>query len=378
MLNRRSLRIKVMQSLFAFHQGKEANYLLCKDEVERAFEPDLNSMEVQDKKELTRQRKEAIKLLDKVFEKNAPLANDDEKIVSVVKAALAHYEKAVRKDATAFKKSLSQDVEKIYRQYISVLMLAVSTADAAKADKKINHGNFINNQWIEAFQKSNELKKESLRLNVSWEKNFERVRLWLRDVVKQDHEYMAYLDKKNPSQEDQKKLINHFFRRIVLGKTIINDFFEEEILHWAEDRDIVKGMVEKTVKSYDPKSGEALQLHQLSLNWEDDLHFIEQLFTGSIELKAEHHKLIADNTRNWEVERLPLTDRVILEMAITELISFPSIPVKVTINEYIELAKNYSTPKSRQFVNGILDVISKELKTQGGIKKSGRGLMDNK
>lgn len=137
-------------------------------------------------------------------------------------------------------------------------------------------------------------------------------------------------------------------------------------------------MVEKTVKSFDPKSGEALQLHQLSLNWEDDLHFIEQLFSGSIGLKAEHHKLIADNTRNWEVDRLPLTDRVILEMAITELISFPSIPVKVTINEYIELAKNYSTPKSRQFINGILDVISKELKNQGGLKKSGRGLMDNK
>ncbi|MBL7842284.1 MAG: transcription antitermination factor NusB [Cyclobacteriaceae bacterium] len=378
MLNRRSLRIKVMQSLFAFHQSREANYLLCRDHIENTFTPDLNSMEVQDKKELTRQRKEAIKLLEKVFEKELPVVHEDEKIVEVVKAGLSQYEKAVRKDANSFKKSLSQDVEKIYKQYISVLMLAVSMTDAAKADKKINHTNFLNNQWVEAFQKSNELKKESLRLNASWEKNFERVRLWFRDVVKQDQEYMAYLDKKSPSLEEQKRLINHFFRRIILGKTSINDYFEEEILHWAEDRDIVKGMVEKTVKSFDPKSGEALQLHQLSLNWEDDLHFIEQLFSGSIGLKAEHHKLIADNTRNWEVDRLPLTDRVILEMAITELISFPSIPVKVTINEYIELAKNYSTPKSRQFINGILDVISKELKNQGGLKKSGRGLMDNK
>ena len=367
-----------MQSLFAFHQSREANYLLCRDHIENTFSPDLNSMEVQDKKELTRQRKEALKLLDTIFEKDAPVVHEDEKIVTVVKAGLSQYEKAVRKDAGSFKKSLSQDVEKIYKQYISVLMLAGSMADAARADKKINHTNFLNNQWVEAFQKSNELKKESLRLNASWEKNFERVRLWLRDVVKQDQDYMAYLDKKSPSVDEQKKLINHFFRRIILGKTNINDFFEEEVLHWAEDRDIVKGMVEKTVKSFDPKSGEPLQLHQLSLNWEDDLHFIEHLFTGSIDLKPEYRKLIADNTRNWEVERLPLTDRVILEMAITELISFPSIPVKVTINEYIELAKNYSTPKSRQFINGILDVISKELKTKGGIKKSGRGLMDNK
>ncbi|HRJ31432.1 MAG TPA: transcription antitermination factor NusB [Cyclobacteriaceae bacterium] len=378
MLNRRSLRIKVMQSLFAFHQSREANYLLCRDHIENTFAPDLNSMEVQDKKELTRQRKEAIKLLEKVFEKDVPVVHEDEKIVGVVKAGLSQYEKAVWKDASSFKKSLSQDVEKIYKQYITVLTLAISMADAAKADKKINHTNFLKNSWIEALQKSNELKKESLRLNVSWEKNFERVRLWFRDVVKQDQEYMAYLDKKSPSSDEQKKLINHFFRRILLGKTSINDYFEEEILHWAEDRDIVKGMVEKTVKSFDPASSEPLQLHQLSLNWEDDLHFIEQLFTGSIGLAPEHHKLIADNTRNWEVDRLPLTDRVILEMAITELISFPSIPVKVTINEYIELAKNYSTPKSRQFINGILDVISRELKTQGGIKKSGRGLMDNK
>jgi len=367
-----------MQSLFAFHQSREANYLLCRDHVENTFSPDLNSMEVQDKKELTRQRKEALKLLDTVFEKDAPVVHEDEKILKVVKAGLSQYEKAVRKDATLFKRNLSQDVEKIYKQYIAVLTLAASMADAAQADKKINHTNFLRNQWIEAFQKSNELKKESLRLNASWEKNFERVRLWFRDVVKQDQDYMAYLDKKSPSADEQKKLINHFFRRIILGKTNINDFFEEEVLHWAEDRDIVKGMVEKTVKSFDPKSGEPLQLHQLSLNWEDDLHFIEHLFAGSIDLKPEYRKLIADNTRNWEVERLPLTDRVILEMAITELISFPSIPVKVTINEYIELAKNYSTPKSRQFINGILDVISKELKTKGGIKKSGRGLMDNK
>ena len=88
--------------------------------------------------------------------------------------------------------------------------------------------------------------------------------------------------------------------------------------------------------------------------------------------------MIANNTKNWEVDRLPLTDRAILQMAIAELTEFPNIPVKVTINEYIELAKLYSTPKSRQFINGILDVMAKELKLTGQIKKSGRGLMDNK
>jgi N utilization substance protein B len=95
---------------------------------------------------------------------------------------------------------------------------------------------------------------------------------------KQDSEYLNYLDKKSPTIDEQKKLMNHLFRRIILGKTNINDFFEEEVLYWAEDHDIVKGMVEKTIKSYNPEADKTIQLHVLSLNWEDDRDFIERLF----------------------------------------------------------------------------------------------------
>jgi N utilization substance protein B len=136
-------------------------------------------------------------------------------------------------------------------------------------------------------------------------------------------------------------------------------------------------MSDKTLKSLEEGSS-IIEIQKLSLDWEEDKEFIEKLFVAASQLEKEYHDLIANNTKNWEVERLPLTDRVILQMAIAELISFPNIPVKVTINEYIELAKQYSTPKSRQFINGILDVISKDLKQSGKIKKSGRGLMDNK
>ena len=114
------------------------------------------------------------------------------------------------------------------------------------------------------------------------------------------------------------------------------------------------------------------------MDWEDDLIFMNTLFEKTTQIEKSNKDLIANNTKNWEVDRLPLTDRVILEMAITELINFPAIPVKVTINEFIELTKHYSTPKSAKFVNGILDVIAKELLTSGAVKKSGRGLIDNK
>lgn len=368
-----------MQSLFAYQQCKDANYTLAIDGIEEAFAPDLNSMEVQDKPELNKQKATGIKAFEKAFKNNEKsIEHDDERIQKSVNAAIQLYNKSVKKDFDFLRKNLVLESEKIYDRYIAILSLAVSFAEAAKADTKINHSNFLKNSWIKALSSSDELKKQSLKQSIQWDKNFDRVRQWLKDVVKQDAEYMNYLDKKSPTLEEQKKIMNHFFRRIILGKTAINDFFEEEVLYWAEDHDIVKGMVEKTVKSFNPEENKEIQLHLLSLNWEDDRGFIERLFNEAAEIDQKYKDLIASNTRNWEVDRLPLTDRIILEMAIAELITFPNIPVKVTMNEYIELAKNYSTPKSRQFVNGILDVISKELKTAGSVKKSGRGLIDNK
>src|SRR5687768_3426483 len=222
------------------------------------------------------------------------------------------------------------------------------------------------------------MKKQVQKSGKYWGDKMDRVRVWFRDVIRQDTEYLHYLDKRSPSIEDQKRFANHLFKKVILGKTVINEYFEEEVQRWAEDKDIVKGLVEKTIKSFDPSLNQPLTLHTLSVNWDDDKEFIEKLYTMGSQLEPKYKALIANNTRNWEVDRLPLTDRIILEMAIAELLIFPNIPVKVSINEYIELAKNYSTPKSRQFINGILDVMAKELKTTGDLKKSGRGLIDNK
>jgi transcription antitermination protein NusB len=379
MLNRRSLRIKVMQSLFALQQCKDATYELCLEKISESFAPDLNSMEVQDKPLLHQQKKESIKLFEKAFaEGQTTTDHDDDRIVKAVQSALKFHKDQVKKDTDFFRKNLIIEVEKIYDHYIATLSLVAAFAELAEADKKVSHKNFVNNTWIKALKNSEALKKDALRLGRHWQNNTEQVRLWFRDVVRQDNEYLNYLDRKSPSLDDQKKFINHLFKKVILGKTVINDFYEEEVLRWAEDKDIVKALVEKTVKSFEPETQKDITLHTLSLNWDDDKDFIETLYQTATNLKPHHRELISNNTRNWEVERLPLTDRIILEMAIAELLSFPNIPVKVTINEYIELAKTYSTPKSRNFINGILDVIAKELGESGEIKKSGRGLIDNK
>lgn len=368
-----------MQSLFALQQCRDATYELCLGQIAEAFAPDLNSMEVQDKALLREQKKAAVKDFEKAFAngENAP-DHEDKKITKAVNSALRFYHLQVKNDNNYFRNHLVEDVEKIYGYYISALSLVVAFAEAAQADKKLSHKNFLANQWIKGLAGSELLKKEASRLHRTWQNKNDLVRSWFRDVVRQDNEYLDYLDRKNPSGDDQKKFVLHLFKKIVFGNTVINDYYEEEVLHWAEDKDIVKALVEKTIKSFEPEKDPHITLHTLSLNWEEDKEFIEKLYETAISLNARQRELIAHNTRNWEVERLPLTDRIILEMAIAELVSFPNIPVKVTINEYIELAKNYSTPKSRQFINGILDVIAKELKDLGEIKKSGRGLIDNK
>lgn len=368
-----------MQSLFALQQCREANYKLGLEMISKAFEPDLNSMEVQDKVLLSEKKSAARKLFDKAFqEKLMKVSHEDERIQNVTNEAITFYHKQNKKDSDYILKSTVLEAEKIYNHYITVLCLAKSLVEVAEKDKKIAHTNLVNNAWMKALRSSESLQKDATRLNASWDNKQEYIRVWFRDVVRQDPEYQIYLDKKDPSVEEQKKFTNHLFRRIILGKNSINDYFEEAVLRWTEDKDIVKALVDKTIKSFSPKEEKLLALFTLTVNWEEDREFVEILFKESADLSDELKELISRNTRNWEVDRLPLTDRVILEMAIGELINFSNIPVKVTINEYIELAKNYSTPKSSQFINGILDVIANELKEKGTIKKSGRGLIDNK
>ncbi len=140
---------------------------------------------------------------------------------------------------------------------------------------------------------------------------------------------------------------------------------------------MVKNLVVKTVKMLDEAADEELVLMSLSANWTEDKEFAESLYQQTLADDDKYEKLIADSSQNWDVERVALTDKILLKMALCEMHLFRAIPVKVTINEYIEISKLYSTPKSKQFVNGILDKLAQDLTASGDIRKSGRGLLDN-
>lgn len=374
MLNRRTLRIKIMQSLFAFGQCREANHLLALDLIDEKFQPDLNSMEPQDKELLRKQKKIALQLFERRFKGKEVAESPDPRIEKVVTEALDLFEKQVTKDQNFLSKSLVVEIEKLTGLYYNVLGLLLEFAELAAAEKKVNHSHFVNHPWITALRTNKELTTQLLKSGF-WVQHRDTVRTWFREVIKENTNYQEFIATKKPDEVHQRDLIKHIVRKLILGAGPINDFFEAEDIRWAEDRDIIRSLVDKTIKSFDT---DQITLQKLSLDWEDDKLFISKLFKNTVDLEVQYKQLIAQNTKNWEVDRLPLTDRVILEMALAEMIHFPNIPVKVTINEYIELTKEYSTPKSRQFVNGILDVIAKSMKDSGAIKKSGRGLIDNK
>lgn len=369
-----------MQTIFAFQQSKGANYGIAQEFIRESFAPDLNSMEVQDKDLLAQQKQEALKIFEENYrsEKFVSTKGSEDKINEVVNEAIRDYYRQIDKDFRFFKKNMVIEAEKVLDRYISILKLLLEFAHLAENDARMDHGNFVKNLLIKALKFNKSLENISLRRNISWDKDQGEVRQWFKDLIKSDEVYVRYQKMAQPTFEDDREIVNHIIKNIVFKHDLIDKYMEENDLNWNEDRAIIKSLTTKTIKSITPDAGEDFELQELSYNWEDDKSFFIKLFEETVKVESEYEELIAKKTKNWDIDRIATTDKIILEMAICEMINFPSIPVKVTINEYIEVAKRYSTPKSKTFINGVLDVIASELTASGAVKKSGRGLIDTK
>lgn len=382
MLNRRTLRIKAMQSLFAYKHCKAANFELAKQQIHDAFLPDLNSMEVQDKVLLKKQDKEASELFKKHYKDKNPnvFEGSTAKINQEVIDAIKLYYKNLEQDRHALKDEMLKGVLKLTGQYAWILQLTVVLAKLATSEK-VKKGtppylNFIENKVIESIAKNNELATQLIKCTQNWEDYTEDLKSWLKNVIRKDEEFIAYLKLPDPTFEQDKELLLHVVKTLLFKSEMVNDFFELIDLRWSEDKAILKSLVTKTIKSIE--ESQEFKLMELSYNWEEDLDFFKTIYDTTISQQDAYEELIAAKSKNWELDRIASTDIIMLEMALQEMVNFPSIPIKVTINEYIEISKKYSTPKSKQFVNGVLDVIAVDLQKQGVIKKSGRGLIDNK
>src|SRR5690606_33574425 len=205
------------------------------------------------------------------------------------------------------------------------------------------------------------------------------IKQWYRDYIKPHEAYRNYLKIKEPNIAEDNDILQIILKKIIFKNDPILSFFYERDIRWSENKAIVRSLALKVLKSVvDIPDEENFTLPELAINWEEDKEFFQNIFNLTVQNEREYRHLISNKTKNWDIERVASTDKIIITMALTEMSYFPSIPIKVSINEYIDISKTYSTPKSKQFVNGLLDVLAKELTESGKIRKSGRGLLDNK
>ena len=369
-----------MQSLFAYVQSRDSNFNIAKQKIHDAFAKDLNSMEEQNPERLKSEKEEAIMLFNENYKLKGALvtSSEVEKVNSIVTKTIEDYYQDLAKDQKLFRNNMVIEAEKVELRYVMMLMLFEEFAQVAETDKKYNASNFVKNLLIKSIKYNKSVENVKLRYNLSWTDRLDKVRDWYREVLRNDEVYNNYLNLAAPGFDDDKEIITYIAKSIIFKSEIISADMEEWDIYWSENKPIIRSMVLKTFKELSVDNVEDFELAEISYNWEEDKDFFVLLFNETLNLADEFKELISLKTKNWDIDRLAVIDKIILEMGIAEMMNFPSIPVKVTINEYIELAKSYSTPKSKQFINGILDVISKELINNGSIRKSGRGLIDNK
>ena len=386
MLNRRTLRVKAMQAMFAYKQCKEANYNVAIEKIIQAYEPSMNIMEMQDPVVLEEEKKGVLEIFKKTIKENLKDIADtnfSESVSKEAEKAIEDYRLQVKKDLTGIKKILMNEAGKLYDNYLKILNLLIMFSEFAREGVGTRKSapdaqlNLVNNVLISHLRENANLKKLILKNNLSWQSQNDMIRAWFRDIVTKDENYTRYLELTKPDAEDDAEIINHLARKIIFKNETIVSFWEDQDLSWLEDHAIIRSMVLKTIKSLIEK-GANFELAILSYNWAEDKDFFEKLFKLTVKNEIFLQDIVAEKTKNWDFDRIAYTDRLILMLAVSEMMNFPSIPIKVTINEYIEVSKSYSTPKSKQFVNGVLDVIAVNLQEKGLIKKSGRGLIDNK
>lgn len=375
-----------MQHVYAYQRCRQANHELAFEQVREAFAPDLNSMEVQDPEELSQQKKQATQLLKERLAGQVLSGKVSPIIEQTVSEALRNYESQCRKDQRFLRNQMVARTEKIRDFYLRFLLLPEALlAEAERDARKRSSGSsgqqepvpLAHNRLLLDLRASDALQQQVQAKQLSWEAYRTEVHLLYKNAIKSDTQYWEYQALAEPTREDDVAVIRHMISTLALNHEAIVNIFEEEGGNWEEDKKIVKSLANRTFKTWERGEGGSIEIASLTPNWEDDRAFFEELYELTLRNDEEYEQLISSTSQNWAADRIASLDNVIMKMAIAEMIHFSSIPVKVTINEYVDISKLYSTQKSRQYINGMLDVIAQELQKKNMIRKSGRGLMDN-
>lgn len=298
--------------------------------------------------------------------------------------ALYSYFQQDTPDIVSSEKELFKSLDKIYDLYLHILALLADMHHTAhlvieenknkrlpsKEDLEPNL-KFIQNIVLKSMAESGELKKELNNRKISWQNDYDLVRKLFMEL-RNTELYRNYMSASGQSLKEDKQFLISVVTGFLYEHELLNHLFEEKNIHWADDTYGAFSMVSRTFENF---SGE-FKLVPLFKDAEDDKQFISLLFRKTIAGDKEHEKLIDDNTSNWELDRIATMDIPLMKMAIAEFIHVSNVPVKVSLNEYIDISKEYSTPNSKTFINGVLDKIITDLKRENKIQKTGRGLME--
>jgi len=232
---------------------------------------------------------------------------------------------------------------------------------------------FVSNLFIQQLRDNRQLTAYLNQTKLSWVNHPELIKeLYL--IITESEMYQEYVSSETRSYMDDRKFIEKVFNKIFLVSEELYEVLEEQSIYWNDDIEFVISLIIKTTKRFNETTDSGQHLMPLYKD-EEDREFARDLLRKSVINHDELQALIKVHSSNWDVERIAFMDILMMQMAITEFLYFPSIPTKVTMNEYIELSKFYSTEKSRNFINGILDKTLKDLKKEGKINKAGRGLV---
>ena len=283
-------------------------------------------------------------------------------------------------------KELFFSIQKTYDLYHFLLLLIVDIADYANAridiarQKRIPTGEdlnpntkFVENLIIQQIRTNKQLNQYLNHTHLSWVNNPDLIKK-LHNRIRMAPFFKEYMEDGDRNYEKDKNVIIDIYNQEIMNAESLYLTLEEQSIFWNDEVEFVISMIAKTLKVFKEKDGENASLMPLFKN-EDDKEFAKNLYRKAILNKDDYRKIVESFTENWDVERIAFMDFLIIEMAITEAVEFSSIPTRVTINEYLEIAKFYSTEKSSVFINGLLDKIFKHLKEEQKIIKTGRGLI---
>ena len=300
--------------------------------------------------------------------------------LKIVQIVYAYYQNGGKNLDTA-EKELFFSLSKAYDLYNYLLLLMVEITKQAErkqsaakskllptAEELYPNTKFVDNRFIAQLEVNKQLLEFSETQKKTWENESEFVKSLCEKIMDSDI-YKEYMASETSSYEEDRELWRKIYKRIIFNNPELDQVLEDQSLYWNDDKEIVDTFVLKTIKRFDEKNGVKQELLP-EFKDEEDQDFARRLFRRTI-LNADYYRhLISENTRNWDLDRVAFMDVVIMQIALAEILSFPNIPVSVSLNEYVEIAKLYSTPKSGSFINGTLDGIVKILKEDNKLTKN--------